>query len=195
MVERARDRFVEEHQPGVFERAAVQIEKATHGSWASVRMPDGEKAGARSEIIGRDGSRTPFAELSEGTVGLVYLCLRAGLVDEMHDDGGPELPVLMDDVLTHLDPVRRAGAAAVIADLATRHQVLYFTCHPEQVQATIDASIDRKMFEDDYADVFAGDERWRELDPCWARCFYRQVGMDPEAMYGAFACARRKSAA
>ena len=34
----------------------------------------------------------------------------------------------------------------------------------EQVQATIDASIDRKMFEDDYADVFSGDERWRGLD-------------------------------
>ena len=139
VVERARDRFVEEHQPGVFERAATQIETATHGSWVTVRMPDGEKAGARSEIVGRDGARTPFAELSEGTVGLVYLCLRAGLVDEMHADGGPELPVLMDDVLTHLDPERRAGAAAVIADLATRHQVLYFTCHPEQVQALRDA--------------------------------------------------------
>ena len=139
VVERARDRFVEEHQPGVFERAAEQIATATSGAWASVRMPDGEKAGARSEIVARDGARTPFAELSEGTVGLVYLCLRAGLVDEMHDDGGPELPVLMDDVLTHLDPERRAGAAAVIADLATRHQVLYFTCHPEQVQALRDA--------------------------------------------------------
>ncbi|WP_087510300.1 aconitate hydratase AcnA [Cellulomonas iranensis] len=33
----------------------------------------------------------------------------------------------------------------------------------EQVQATIDASIDRQMFTDDYADVFAGDERWRSL--------------------------------
>ncbi|MEI6689132.1 MAG: AAA family ATPase [Thermoleophilia bacterium] len=140
IVEQARDRFVEEHQPGVFERAATQIATATNGSWVTVRMPDGEKAGARSEIVGRDGARTPFAELSEGTVGLVYLCLRAGLVDEMHDDGGPELPVLMDDVLTHLDPERRAGAAAVIADLATRHQVLYFTCHPEQVQALRDAN-------------------------------------------------------
>jgi aconitate hydratase len=34
---------------------------------------------------------------------------------------------------------------------------------PEQVQATIDASIDRQMFTDDYADVFAGDDRWRAL--------------------------------
>ena len=140
LVERARDRFVAEHQPGVFARAATQIETATNGSWVSVRMPDGEKAGARSEIIAADGTAAPFTELSEGTVGLVYLCLRTGLVDELHDDGGAELPVLMDDVLTHLDPERRAGAAAVIADLATRHQVLYFTCHPEQVQALRDAN-------------------------------------------------------
>ncbi|GIG24387.1 aconitate hydratase [Cellulomonas denverensis] len=35
---------------------------------------------------------------------------------------------------------------------------------PEEVQATIDASIDRSMFEADYADVFAGDDRWRALE-------------------------------
>ena len=34
---------------------------------------------------------------------------------------------------------------------------------PEEVQATIDASIDRDMFVADYADVLAGDERWRAL--------------------------------
>ncbi|PFG19554.1 aconitate hydratase AcnA [Serinibacter salmoneus] len=35
---------------------------------------------------------------------------------------------------------------------------------PEEVQATIDASISREMFTKDYADVFTGDERWRGLD-------------------------------
>jgi len=34
---------------------------------------------------------------------------------------------------------------------------------PEEVQATIDASIDRAMFTKDYADVFTGDDRWRAL--------------------------------
>lgn len=139
---RARDRFVEEHQPGVLRRAAEQIGVATGGAWVEIRMPDGERAGARSEIIGRDGDRIPFTELSQGTVGLVYLCLRAGLVDEMRAAGGVELPVVMDDVLTHLDPERRAGGARVIADLATRHQVLYFTCHDEQVAALAEASPD-----------------------------------------------------
>src|SRR6187431_2558384 len=34
---------------------------------------------------------------------------------------------------------------------------------PDEVQSTIDASIDRAMFTKDYADVFSGDERWRAL--------------------------------
>lgn len=34
---------------------------------------------------------------------------------------------------------------------------------PDEVQSTIDASIDRAMFTKDYADVFSGDERWRSL--------------------------------
>ena len=34
---------------------------------------------------------------------------------------------------------------------------------PAEVQATIDATIDRQMYTRDYADVFAGDERWRGL--------------------------------
>ena len=35
---------------------------------------------------------------------------------------------------------------------------------PAEVQATIDATIDREMYTRDYADVFAGDERWQGLD-------------------------------
>ena len=35
---------------------------------------------------------------------------------------------------------------------------------PSEVQAVIDATIDREMYTRDYADVFAGDERWQGLD-------------------------------
>ena len=35
---------------------------------------------------------------------------------------------------------------------------------PTEVQAVIDATIDREMYARDYADVFAGDERWQGLD-------------------------------
>ena len=35
---------------------------------------------------------------------------------------------------------------------------------PTEVQAVIDSTIDREMYTRDYADVFAGDERWQGLD-------------------------------
>ncbi|USQ81772.1 aconitate hydratase [Ornithinimicrobium faecis] len=35
--------------------------------------------------------------------------------------------------------------------------------NPEEVEATIATSISREMFTEDYADVFAGDERWQSL--------------------------------
>ena len=37
-------------------------------------------------------------------------------------------------------------------------------CIRDRVQAVIDATIDREMYTRDYADVFAGDERWQGLD-------------------------------
>lgn len=135
VVNDAHARFVEERQPAVIERAAERVREATGGAWRDLRMQDGEDGGARSMIIAADGHRMPFSELSQGAVGLVYLCLRIGLVEELTATTGVALPVIMDDVLTHLDPEREAGAARVIADLAERHQVIYLTCHASQVEA------------------------------------------------------------
>ena len=135
VVNDAHARFVEERQPAVIARAAERVREATGGAWHDLRMQDGGDGGARSMIIAADGHRMPFSELSQGAVGLVYLCLRIGLVEELSATTGVALPVIMDDVLTHLDPEREAGAARVIADLAQRHQVIYLTCHASQVEA------------------------------------------------------------
>lgn len=48
-----------------------------------------------------------------------------------------------------------------------------------EVQRTIDSSIDAEMFANDYADVFAGDERWRSLDTPEGDTF----AWDPESTY------------
>jgi aconitate hydratase len=47
-----------------------------------------------------------------------------------------------------------AGAAVFLRDIWPS---------PQDVQTTMDSAIDREMFTKDYADVFAGDERWRAL--------------------------------
>jgi aconitate hydratase len=50
---------------------------------------------------------------------------------------------------------------------------------PEEVQSTIDASIDRDMFAKDYADVFTGDEQWRALPTPVGDIF----AWDPDSTY------------
>jgi len=50
---------------------------------------------------------------------------------------------------------------------------------PEEVQATMDSAIDREMFTADYADVFAGDDRWRALQTPKGVTF----AWDPESTY------------
>ncbi|QTE28330.1 aconitate hydratase [Pengzhenrongella sicca] len=50
---------------------------------------------------------------------------------------------------------------------------------PREVQATMDSAIDRDMFTTDYADVFAGDERWRALQTPQGATF----AWDPESTY------------
>ena len=48
-----------------------------------------------------------------------------------------------------------------------------------EVQATIEGAIDREMFTKDYADVFAGDDRWRSLSTPEGDTF----AWDPESTY------------
>lgn len=50
---------------------------------------------------------------------------------------------------------------------------------PDEVEKTIASSIDRKMFESDYADVFKGDERWAALETPEGDTF----AWDPESTY------------
>ena len=49
----------------------------------------------------------------------------------------------------------------------------------QDVQATIDSAITEEMFTKDYADVFAGDERWRSLPTPEGKTF----AWDPESTY------------
>lgn len=50
---------------------------------------------------------------------------------------------------------------------------------PEEVQETIASALQREMFTRTYADVFTGDERWRELDTPQGELF----DWDPESTY------------
>ena len=126
LLEETRSRYERERQPDVVRAAASHFERFTAGRYARIVAPPGD-ASVRVETEGGEGRTTE--ELSRGTAEQLYLALRFGLIEEFASHAEP-LPVIMDDILVNFDAERAARAAVAIRDLAGRHQVIYFTCHP-----------------------------------------------------------------
>jgi len=126
LLEETRSRYERERQPDVVRAAEGHFERITGGRYARIVAPPGD-ASVRVETEGGESRVTD--ELSRGTGEQLYLALRFGLIEEFARHGEP-LPVVMDDILVNFDAERAARAASAIRELASRHQVLYFTCHP-----------------------------------------------------------------
>ena len=116
-------------QPGVYARASQLFSLMTDGAWVKVGMsPDGN-------LFVRNAVHETLEPrlLSLGACQQLYLSLRIALL-ECATGVGRAVPVLADDILVNFDESRRKGAVAALAELASRRQVIIFTCHEEVVE-------------------------------------------------------------
>jgi len=133
VLRRTRERYEREHQPAVVQIAERFLREWTEGRYRRIVAPlEGATLGVGSiqRVELESGRLLPITALSTGTAEQLYLALRFGLVEHFAVSA-ESLPLIMDDILVNFDPARAARAARSIEELATRHQVLYFTCHPE----------------------------------------------------------------
>ena len=82
----------------------------------------------------------PLDDLSFGTRELVLLVQRLELARLLAGDDPP--PILLDDVLGHCDVQRRTALAGLIADAATRQQVIVLATTPEAAEALLASTPD-----------------------------------------------------
>jgi hypothetical protein len=84
--------------------------------------------------LARPGPRgheaSDFDTLSFGAREQMGVISRLAYADLLSEAGRPTL-IILDDVLVHSDPGRLTQMKRVLFDAAQRHQVLLFTCHPE----------------------------------------------------------------
>ncbi|MCE5190784.1 MAG: AAA family ATPase [Actinomycetia bacterium] len=139
IVGRAQERYERERQPEVVKRAEEIFRTITGERYVGLSVPLGSN---RLEVFDKHAAAKASTQLSRGTAEALYLALRLGLISQL-DDVGPGLPVLMDDVLVNLDPERRRGAAAAVADLARERQIVLFTCHPDTAELLAKIAPDR----------------------------------------------------
>ncbi len=146
LLDTAKARFEESHQPEVIQYATKFFSEITDGRYQKVFAPH---EADHIDVVDAHGKRFSAEVLSRGTQEQLYLAIRFGYIRAREKNSEP-LPIIMDDVLVNFDPERAKRAAAAIVEMAKTNQVLFFTCHPSAVDVfrTVDDSLEVYELED-----------------------------------------------
>ncbi|HEV2006873.1 MAG TPA: AAA family ATPase [Candidatus Limnocylindrales bacterium] len=116
------------------QRMVVDIERVTAGRYRRVQVND-EDLGIKVFAPERD-DWVDVSSLSQGTLDLVYLAARIGLVRLVTGDRRP--PLVLDDPFVTLDDARAERALALLKEISADFQVIYLTTS-ERYDQTADA--------------------------------------------------------
>lgn len=86
-------------------------------------------------LVGRraNGAEVTVDQMSEGTRDQLYLALRLATIERQLDRSEP-LPLLVDDLFVNFDDDRAAAGFEILAELAEKTQVIFFTHHRHLVE-------------------------------------------------------------
>lgn len=132
------ERFRDENQGPLLARASALFARLTLGAFTSVRAEIDEQDRTSLSCVRAGGATAPVEGLSEGTRDQLYLALRLASL-ERHAETTDPMPLLLDDVLVQLDDERARAALVVLAETASRMQVLFFTHHARLVELAREA--------------------------------------------------------
>ena len=79
--------------------------------------------------VRRSGDTVPRGSLylSAGAVDLMYMAVRLAIAELALPSDEP-CPIILDDALAYLDPVRRERVLSLLAELGEHRQIILFTC-------------------------------------------------------------------
>jgi len=115
------------------QRMVVDLERVTAGRYRRVQVND-QDLGIRVFAPER-GDWVDVSSLSQGTLDLVYLAARIGLVRLVTGDRRP--PLVLDDPFVTLDDARAERALALLKEISADFQVIYLTTS-DRYDATAD---------------------------------------------------------
>ncbi len=122
------ERYRQEKQGPLLKRASNLFATLTLGAFSRL-MVDYDDDPPKLAGIRADGVSIVSVEgMSEGTVDQLFLALRIAAVEEAVAQG-VRLPFLADDLFINFDDERAAAGFKVLAELAQKTQVMFFTHH------------------------------------------------------------------
>lgn len=118
----------ERMSPALNRRAGELLHRLTGGAYDQVSLTREFEA-----LAGRQGDVTPhrLLALSKGTADQIYLAVRLAVCDLVLPGDDPA-PLILDDALVYFDDERLGLALELLRDLASRRQILLFTCQSRE---------------------------------------------------------------
>ncbi|GEO82030.1 YhaN family protein [Pararhodospirillum oryzae] len=131
------ERFRRDRQGPLLHRAGALFATLTGGSFAGLGTTyDDDQPGL--EALRADGRPVPLDGLSAGTGDQLYLALRVAAIEHAVPHA-PALPFIADDLFMTFDDTRAGAGFRVLAELARRTQVLFFTHHPHLARLAVES--------------------------------------------------------
>lgn len=126
------DRYRREKQAPLLSRAGDLFATLTQGAFTALSVEYDERDQPHLTGLRATGDRVPVPGLSTGTADQLFLALRVAAIED-YLDHAPGLPFVADDLFINFDDARSSAGLDVLAQLATRTQVLFFTHHQHLV--------------------------------------------------------------
>ena len=122
------ERYRSERQGPMLQCAGELFATLTLGSFDHLELDFDEQDQAKIVGCRQSGERVPTSGMSDGTADQLYLALRMAALEDYLEQS-PQLPFLADDLFINFDDQRSAAGFKVLASLAQRCQVIFFTHH------------------------------------------------------------------
>lgn len=123
-LERAGAELQGRFSPALGKRAAELFSRLTGGRYDAVTV-----SRDFSVLVHRAGDSVQRGSLylSAGAADLMYMAVRLAIA-ELALPGDEPCPIILDDALAYLDPVRRERVLALLTDMSRERQIILFTC-------------------------------------------------------------------
>ncbi len=127
-------RYAERFSGPIARRASEMFSRITLQKYSRLSIGLGE----RSLRCVRDGHEIDVSELSRGARAQLYFVLRLASLERYFEEHSP-VPLVFDDLFVDFDDDRTTAAFELLAELAPRVQILYFTHLARDVEKAHDA--------------------------------------------------------
>lgn len=122
------ERYRREKQAPLLKRAGELFAILTGGSFSELQLDFDDHDKAQLAGVRENGDRVAVSGMSTGSADQLYLALRVAAVEDFLDHA-PPLPFIADDLFINFDDERAEAGIKVLAQLANKTQVLFFTHH------------------------------------------------------------------